>query len=82
MKSFLILLFIVGFYMIIVGYIKNHKKCPQPKIEYRYIPRTFYEEQMQPTNVLKSFNAMFKDKSVWSSYPLNSVDTINNETLE
>lgn len=77
MKSFLILLFIIGFYMIIVGYMKNYQKCPEPTIEYRYVPRTFYEEQMQPNNIFQTFGAMFQDRDTWSTYPLTSVDNTN-----
>ena len=34
-------------------------KCPPPRIEYRYVPRTFYEEQIASGDILKNFDSMF-----------------------
>ena len=61
----------VGITMVIIGYVKNFQKCPEPKIEYRYVPRTFFEEQIAPTNLKQSFNGMFNDESIWKQYPFN-----------
>ena len=71
MKSLLLLLFFIGIVMIIVGYIRNFQKCDEPKIEYRYVPRTFFEEQIAPTDLKKSFSSMFDDPSAWTAYPFN-----------
>jgi len=71
MKSILLFVFLIGVFMILFGYSKSFHKCPEPKIEYRYIPRSFYEEQMSPPDVFKSHNAMFNDRSTW---PPLSVD--------
>jgi len=75
MKSILLFIFLLGIFMILFGYSKNYQKCPEPQIEYRYIPRSFYEEQMTPTNIFKSFKAMFNNPSTWFSYPLNPDNT-------
>ena len=72
MKSLLILLLYIGISMIIIGYMKNYQKCAEPKIEYRYVPRTFFEEQISPTNLMKSFSGMFNEDSTWLSYPFNN----------
>jgi len=37
----------------------------KPKIEYKYIPRTFEEEQMQPVFVSEIFETMFSQPSPW-----------------
>jgi hypothetical protein len=71
MKSILLFVFLIGIFMVLFGYSKNFQKCPEPQIEYRYIPRSFYEEQMSPPEIFKSFNGMFNDKDTWFSYPTN-----------
>ena len=58
--------------MIVVGYTKEVSKNENVKIEYRYIPRNQYEEQMQANNVTSIFSNMFQNKSVWSTYPFNT----------
>lgn len=72
MNSVLLFIFLIGVFMVLFGYSKNYKGCPEPLIEYRYIPRSQYDEQMEPTNIFKTHNAMFQDPEVWSSYPLHS----------
>jgi hypothetical protein len=65
MKSIIILLFIIGVSMVLVGYTRQYSICPNPRIEYRYIPRTFYDEQLSNENVLKQFSSMFEDTNPW-----------------
>jgi len=65
MKSIVILLTFAGILAITIGYINQIKQCPPPKIEYRYIPRTFEEEQNNPVQVSKIYRDMFEDPSVW-----------------
>lgn len=75
MKSFVILLLMVGIVMITVGYMENYKQCPLPKIEYRYIPRSFYEEQVSSVNLKNYYSDMFNEPDTWSKYPLGNVST-------
>ncbi len=67
MKSLVLLLMVIGIMMITVGYHQqmqsNYKK--EKVIEYRYIPRSLYEEQMQPVNLQQSFTDMFKKDNVF-----------------
>jgi len=65
MKSIIILIFIIGVVMVLVGYTRQYSICPNPRIEYRYIPRTFYDEQLSSENVLKQFSSMFEDSNPW-----------------
>mgnify|MGYP003350587875 CR=1 FL=1 len=51
--------------MILTGYTRQYTVCPNPRIEYRYIPRTFYDEQLSSGNVLKQFSNMFEDENPW-----------------
>ena len=71
MKSIILILFITGIVLISVGYTKNQYHCPAPKIEYRYVPRSFYEEQNTSTNLKNLYSDMFDKQSTWSSYPFN-----------
>ena len=65
MKSLIVLLSFVGIVAIIIGYINQIKTCPPSKVEYRYIPRTFEDEQNDPVKVTKLFRDMFEEPSVW-----------------
>ena len=65
MKSVIVLLCFIGIVAIIIGYINQIKQCPPPRIEYRYIPRTFEDEQNDPVKVSKLFNNMFEEPSPW-----------------
>lgn len=74
MKSFILILFIVGSIFLTIGYMENYKKCPLPKIEYRYIPRNFYEEQITDSNLKNLYSDMFNKADTWSKYPLGNED--------
>ena len=65
MKSIVLLLFFTGFMFVILGYQKQLNILPNPKIEYRYIPRTFYDEQLSTPNLIKQFSSLFEDENVW-----------------
>lgn len=51
--------------MIVMGYNREYSKCPNPIIEYRFIPRTFYDEQLSAPNLMKQFSSLFEDENVW-----------------
>lgn len=65
MKSIIILSAFVGIVAIIIGYINQLQTCPPPRVEYRYIPRSFEDEQNDPVKVTKLFRNMFEEPSVW-----------------
>ena len=77
MKSIIIIIFIIGLIFLVSGYIKTNFKCPGPKIEYRYVPQTFYNEQTSKTDLKKLYGNMFNQTSVWQTYPLNNSIDIN-----
>lgn len=52
-------LLLIGIVFITIGYTKMSFTCPPPKIEYRYIPRKIYEEQIYDQNILGNFSKMF-----------------------
>jgi hypothetical protein len=67
MKSIVMFFFVVGIVMLALGYQKQLLTTSTTKtiIEYRFIPRSLYEEQLQPINLAKSFNDMFERQDVF-----------------
>lgn len=61
----LILILFIGILFLSIGWIKSEQFCPAPIIEYRYIPRTFKEEQNNPVKVSELFDNMFTNESTW-----------------
>jgi hypothetical protein len=59
-----ILLFI-GFMLVVIGVINSRPPCPPPVIEYRFIPRTFQEEQENPVSVKDTFEPLFNKSEPW-----------------
>ena len=72
MKSFILILFIIGLIFLFTGYTEKQQHCPNKKIEYRYIPRSFYEEQVTSTNLKNLYSDIFDKPSIWSAYPFNT----------
>jgi hypothetical protein len=80
MKSIVLLLAIIGIILVAVGYVKSNLQCPPPRIEYRYIPKTFDDEQAVHTPVMSmaGMNSMFEDDSAWiQNTGFKSSDTKN-----
>ena len=44
---------------------REERKCPTEKIVYKYIPKTFEEEQDEPVYVSDIFKTMFTQPSPW-----------------
>lgn len=53
----------IGVIMITVGYMDNKVKevKQERKIEYRFVPRTIYDDQIKPVNLNDTFSAMFSN---------------------
>ena len=41
------------------------KKCPKPYIQYKYTPRSFEDEQLNPSPIIDIFSKMFSYSSPW-----------------
>lgn len=65
MKSIIFLLMIIGILCIGFGYFKSNQQCPPPIIQYRYIPKTFEQEQNLQEPLISTFNSLFQDDSAW-----------------
>jgi len=71
-------LLIIGFIFIVIGIIRNQQMCTREKIIYRYIPRTFDEEQNEPVYASDVFRTMFSQSSPW----IISVNEIDNKKYD
>lgn len=74
MNVLLLILLLVGFIFVVVGFVKANRNCPVPKVEYRFTPKSFIEEQESPTPITDIFAKMFYESSPFlnhsSSRPL------------
>lgn len=67
MRSIIIILAIIGVVMVAIGFVQNNQQCPPPVIQYRYVPKTFTEEQQVQTPLLSmsSIYNMFEKDDPW-----------------
>uniref|UniRef100_A0A6C0BF07 Uncharacterized protein n=1 Tax=viral metagenome TaxID=1070528 RepID=A0A6C0BF07_9ZZZZ len=68
MKSIILFIFFAGIIMLIHGiYDQKYKTLQQNvRVEYRFIPRTYYEEQLaENPNVASNYKNMFQKESPW-----------------
>jgi hypothetical protein len=63
MKAIAVFLLFLGMILIVKGYYSNkYKKMAKPKVIVKYIPRSFYEEQMTDDEKLgEYYKSMFED---------------------
>ena len=59
MKLLVIALLVVGVIMVIQGYTRQQMVCPEPEIRYKYITRSFDEEQANLPKPSEVFKTMF-----------------------
>ena len=67
MGTIIVFLLMTGLVAIIIGYINQSRRCPPSEVQYRFIPRTFEEEQNDPVRVSQLFRNMFEDPTPWLS---------------
>ena len=63
MKSLSFFFFMLGIIFITIGYMNNkcNQMTPEKQIEYRFVPRTLYDEQIENINVMNTYSDMFSD---------------------
>ena len=79
-KLLMLIIIFLGILSITVSIVKNEQKCPKEKIIYKYLPRTFEEEQSEPVYVSDIFRTMFSQESPWIRN-LNGIETRKNEAI-
>ena len=76
MKTLILLLAIAGIIFVASGYVNSNLQCPPPKIEYRYVTKSFNDEQndRQPLMSIAGISNMFNEDSPWvaSRYKLKN----------
>lgn len=65
MQFLLISILVAALVFIIIGFFKGNQVCPPRRIEYRYVPRNFIEDQLEPVSVSEIFGDMFRNPTVW-----------------
>jgi hypothetical protein len=67
MKSIVLVLLVIGLIMMALGYQKKLIANTETKtvIEYRFIPRSIYEDQFGPVKLESSFQDMFEKQDVF-----------------
>jgi hypothetical protein len=68
MRAVFFILFLIGWTMVISGYVNSYQSCPPQGVQYRYVPRTVLNEQLTQNN--DSVSALY-DKMVSYRDPLS-----------
>lgn len=83
LKTVVLILLFLGVLMIVIDVVRIKAGLVEqkPKIIYRYIPRTFEEEQLDPIYVSEIFDTMFSQESPWvgsvRTYDIRKQERIN-----
>lgn len=64
-KNILLIILFIGILFVSIDYTKMNAECTRTKIIYKYIPRTFREEQESPVSVSELFADMFEKSTPW-----------------
>jgi len=65
MRAIVILFLLVGICLVVVGYVQSNQSCPPPVVEFKYIPRTFEDDQILPRPLMSIFGQMFEGDDAW-----------------
>jgi hypothetical protein len=63
----MMVVFVIGLILVGIDLIRTYNKCPENKIIYRYLPRSFIEDQENPVPLDDIFYSMFNNPTVWIS---------------
>ena len=79
-KIIILTILFIGILIISISFIKDVSYCPKERIIYKYIPRTFENEQTNEASVTDIFNVMFTQPSPWIA-SVNNVDFRKQEAI-
>lgn len=80
-KGIIMLLIFIGLSLIVINSFKiNSTQCPPQQIVYKYIPRTFEEEQEEPVYPSDIFKTMFTQQSPWIR-SVRGADSVRSEQI-
>lgn len=82
MKAVIFFVLFVGLILIIHGiYDQKYAQLKNNlRVEYRFIPRSFYEEQLANSTVSSTFKNMFNRESPWFEKTIGTEETIQPST--
>lgn len=63
MKSIILLFIFIGVLLVIWN--RSNRNCPPNRVEYRYIPKSFLDEQLQRLPLLSVYGSLFSSGGVW-----------------
>ncbi len=66
-ENFVFFIITIGLICVAINLTSMYKTCPEEKIVYRYIPRTFEEEQSEPIPPSEIYYDLFNNPSPWIS---------------
>ena len=73
-KGVFIIILMIGIILFCLYFLNSNMDKTQPKIIYKYIPRTLQEEEESPIYVSEIFKTMFSQPSSW-------IDSQNEDTI-
>ena len=77
MKSIALALLLLGIVLITISYTKQHIKCPPPRIQYRFIPQSILDEQLNAPELADKFGKMFENKDTWFGEDVTYTNSTN-----
>ena len=66
MRAIVTLFLLIGICLVVVGYVKSNQSCPPPVVEFKYIPRSFEDDQILQRPVMSIFGQMFSGDDAWT----------------
>lgn len=75
-RFIVLVLFIIGVIFIVIEVTRSYNECPVPEIKYRYLPRSFKDEQNEPVPINDLYGRMFDEPSPWVGSFTKVSDTI------
>lgn len=84
MRPLIIIVIFVGAFFIITGVYEQKLKIAQSKkdIEYKFIPRTYYDEQLNSNSIMDKLGSVFKNDSPWVSATIGESIDIKNDLVK
>ena len=82
-RFIVLVLVLISIIFIVIELTKSYNTCPETKIEYRYLPRSFKEEQESPVPIDDVYGTMFNQASPWvgSFTKQDNIKTLRDENL-
>ena len=79
MKALIIFALFIGIFIIIVGIYEQKLKVAQEnkKVEYKFIPRTYYDEQLADSDLSLKMANIFNNESPWYDRTIGVFEDVN-----